>query len=160
MLRSLPRSSIRTRHAKIAEHAQSFCHCVRLRGTPLQTDFPSRFRLYGQSGKKTHKPVVFSFITQPDCFLSQKNTFKSNRFDYGRNINPASLEIFKVRRKAFAFLGFFLHCIQRSWPGYYLYNSLSWLQLSDQFTCSVYILGIYCCFVSPRRDVTGIGNVL
>ena len=39
----------------------------------------------------------------------------SNRFDYGRNINPTSVEILKVRRKASAFPGFF--CITSSAVG-------------------------------------------
>ena len=75
------------------------CAALPLDGLPFKIP-----PIYGQSGKKKHKPVVFNFITQSDCFLSQKNTINSNRFDYGRNIKPTSFEILKVRRKAFAYI--------------------------------------------------------
>ena len=49
-------------------------------------------------------------------FLSEKNTIKSSRIGYGRNINSRSLQIFKVRRKAFciSFAGFALFCFAAS----------------------------------------------
>ena len=60
MLPSLPQASIRTlltnSHAKIAEHAQSFCRCVAVRCTSDACALEARQRFVTERGKKKRKP--------------------------------------------------------------------------------------------------------